>query len=262
VSSQMEPSPEVAQFLQEIAAHKQHANLRKLGGFSQASATGEEEYSEQVMAVPGSTIVTEVWMKSEKGIWTTSKTAKSGFTRYFSRWRFPTVSLWKRLGSSRQNIFIQEKKVWRVFLTETSLIQKPLTFFEGCLSDESFQDVMNFSPAMIPTALVRMFLKTTSLSRQELFQIEQECMEIWRKEGGSVRDPHPLFEEVITAMNLHERFGITAWKSFDDIPIRTYTVMRKVIECYNIAQDLNQKEEHVREKAAKMAGVRRPGMIQ
>jgi hypothetical protein len=261
MSTQMEPSPEIAEFLQEIAQVQQHAHDRKLGGLSQAAAFGEEVDCEQVVAVPGSTVATEIWARSEKGIWSTSKKEVPGFTKYHARWKFPTVSLWRRLGSSRQNLFLQEKKIWRVFLTETSLTQKPLTFFEGLLSDASYKDIMEFSPAMIPTELVRQFLKTAILSRHELSRIGRECMELWRVEGGSVRDPHPILEEVISAMNLHERFGILTWPTLGEVPIKTYIVLRKVIECYNEAMSLNQKEESIREKAAKLAGVQRPAMI-
>src|SRR6516165_8618593 len=104
------PSPEVAQFLQEITALQQSAHGGVLGGFQGDSHAGEEVDHEQVMGVPGSTVITEVWARSEKGIWSTSEKDKLGFIRYFARWRFPTVSLWKRLGSSKQNLFTQEKK--------------------------------------------------------------------------------------------------------------------------------------------------------
>lgn len=258
MSNQMEPSPEIAEFLQAIAAHQQSAHLRKLGGFQEVATAGEETDNQQVMGIPGSTVVTEVWAKVEKGIWSISKKEQTGFTKFFARWRFPTVFLWKRLGPSRQNIFLQEKKVWQVFLTETSLIQKPLTFSENILSDTSFRDIMEFSPPSIPTALVRAFLKTTTLSQQELLRIGRECMEIWRVEGGSVRDPHPLLEEVITAMNLYERFGIQTWPTLGDVSVRTYAVLRKTLECYNEAMSLNQKEDHIRDKAAQLAGVKRP----
>ena len=77
-----------------------------------------------------------------------------------------------------------------------------------------------------------------------------------------MRDPHPLLEEVITAMNLYERFGIQTWPTLGDVPIRTYAVIRKTMECYNEAMSLNQKEESVRNKVAEMAGVKRPVMIQ
>jgi hypothetical protein len=76
-----------------------------------------------------------------------------------------------------------------------------------------------------------------------------------------VRDPHPLLEEVVTAMNLYERFGIQTWPTLGDVPIRTYAVIRKTLECYNEAMSMNQKEEHIREKAAKLAGVQRPQMM-
>jgi len=257
MSNQVEPSPEIAQFLQEIATYQQHAYIRKLGGFQEVATAGTQEDSEQIVGIPGGTVGTEVWAKSNKGIWSTSKKEGSGFTRYYARWRFPTVSLWKRLGSSRQNLFTQEKKVWRVFLTETSLTQKPLTFSEGLLSEESFRDILDFSPASIPTALVRAFLRTTTLSPQELLRIGRECMELWR-EGGSVRDPHPLLEEVVNAMNLHERFGVPAWSTIGDIPIRTLVVIRKALECYNESMSLNQKEESVRKHAREMAGVKPP----
>jgi hypothetical protein len=210
------------------------------------------------MGIPGGTIVTEVWAKSERGIWSTLKTEAPGFTRYFARWRFPVVSLWKRLGSSRQNLFVQEKRLWKIFLTETSLIGNPLTFSENVLSEESFKGIMDFSPAMIPTELVRGFLKTTTLSSLDIYQIKKECGDLWRTDGGSVRDPHQLLEEVIIGMNLHEQFGVVTWKSLDDIPIKTYTVMRIVLECYNEAQSLNAKEQSVRHHARQMAGVKPP----
>jgi hypothetical protein len=257
VLSTMEPSDEIKRFLQEIAQVRQDAHGRKLGGFQEASSSGEEGDYKQVMAVPGGTVVTEVWAKLEKGIWSTSKKEAPGFTRYYARWRFPTVALWRRLGSTRQNIFTQELKVWRIFLTETSLIRGPLTFSENLLSDESFGDILGFAPAMIPTALVRLFLQTTTLSQQELYQIGKECMELWR-EGGSVRDPHPLLEEVINAINIHERFGIPAWSTIGEIPIRTYAVVRKALECYNESMSLNQKEDSVRRHVQQMAGVRPP----
>jgi hypothetical protein len=258
---QMEPSDQVKGFLQEIAEIQQQAHRGVLGRFQAASSTGEEGYSEQVVAVPGGSVITEVWARAEKGIWSTSKTIKPGFTKFFARWKFPTVSLWTRLGSSRQNLFLQEKKVWKVFLTDTSLTQKPLTFFDGCLSKESFASIMEFSPAMVPTALVRSFLATTTLSRRDIWQIEQECFELWRKDGGSVRDPHPILEEVINAMNIFERLGVPAWPTVGDIPIKTYAVIRKVMECYNESISLNQREESIRDKAAKMAGVTRPNML-
>jgi hypothetical protein len=260
MSNQVEPSAEIAQFLQEIAQVQQSAYVRKLGGFQEASSAGSEGHSEQIVGVAGSTVETEVWVKVEKGIWSTSRKKLPGFTRYHARWKFPTVSLWKRLGSSRQNLFTQEKKVWKIFLTETSLIQKPLTFSDGLLSNESFQDIMEFSPAMVPTELVRAFLRTTILSRQDISQIEQECRELWRVDGGSVKDPHPLLEEVINAMNLYERFGITTWATLGEVPVRTYAVIRKTMEMYNESQSLNMKEDHIRRRAAEMAGVRRPQM--
>jgi hypothetical protein len=260
MSNQVDASPEIKEFLQEIEAYQQSAHKRVLGGFQEIATAGQEDDNQQIMAVPGSTVVTEVWAKSEKGIWSTSKKELAGFTKYFARWKFPTVALWKRLGSSRQNIFLQERKIWQVFLTETSLTQKPLIFSENLLSNESLRNILDFSPASIPTALVRAFLKQTTLSPQELLRIGRECMEIWRVEGGSVRDPHPLLEEVVTAMNLHERFGIQTWTTLGDVPIRTYAVIRKALDCYNEAMSLNQKEEHIRNKAAEMAGVKRPQM--
>jgi hypothetical protein len=62
-------------------------------------------------------------------------------------------------------------------------------------------------------------------------------------------------------MNLYERFGIPSYQTVGDIPIKTYTVMRKVMECYNEAISLNQKEERIREKAARLSGVKRPAMM-
>jgi hypothetical protein len=202
--------------------------------------------------------MTEVWAKRDKGIWTTSKIAASGFTKHFAEWKFPTVSLWKRLGSSRQSPFTQERKLWKVFLVASSLTRRPLTFSNGLLSAESFRDILQFSPPVIPTTLVRMFLKTTTLSQQEISRIERECMTLWRQEGGSIKNPHPLLEEVINAMNLYERFGIQTWPSLNDLPVKTYTVLRKAMEVYSISMSMNMKEDSVRRHAAEMAGLRPP----
>ena len=103
--------------------------------------------------------------------------------------------------------------------------------------------------------LARSFLNRTTLSRQELLRIERECMILWRTEGGSVKNPHPILEEVITAMGLHERFGIITWANINDVHVKVYTVIRKVMECYAVAQGLNMKDDEIRKKAAKMAGI-------
>jgi hypothetical protein len=79
-------------------------------------------------------------------------------------------------------------------------------------------------------------------------------MILWRTEGGSVKNPHPILEEVITAMGLYEKFGIATWRSLDDMHIKVYTVIRKVLECYSTCQSMNMKDD-VRRKAAKAAGI-------
>jgi hypothetical protein len=133
-----------------------------------------------------------------------------------------------------------------------------LVFSGELLSEGLYQEILRFSPPVIPSALVREFLKTTSLSRQESLRIERECMTLWRQEGGSVRNPHPLLEEVITAMSLYEKFGILTWGNLDQIHVKTYLVIRKVLEAYATSQSLNMKEDALRRKVAQQAGLR-PG---
>jgi hypothetical protein len=57
-------------------------------------------------------------------------------------------------------------------------------------------------------------------------------------------------------MNIHERLGVPAWPTIGDIPIKTYAVIRKVMDCYNEAMSLNLKEQSVRKHVQEMTGIK------
>jgi hypothetical protein len=208
---------------------------------------------------PGQSIRTEVYARERGGVWSLVKSGDPGSRCYFAEWRYPTVRLWYRVQSFQDKI-PRENRLWVYFLLNTSLVSR-VNFSGQIVDEETSQKIMKFSPGMIPAALLREFVKNVSLSNSENLRIERECYSLWSSEGsGGLKNPHPLLGEVIWAMGIYEKFGILTWDNVNDMHIKIYTVIRKVMECYAQSQLLNAHASKQRQIAQQKTGIG-PGAV-
>jgi hypothetical protein len=283
VSDQVEPGQEVSEFIQEITSFKQSAPSRFVGALQNPSSSSPqrdyrqdlEEFGDSL--IPGEPIHTEVWArKNPDGVWETSgnprkppetkgdfpnlrgvrgEMGEKGFQLFTAEWKYPTVGLWKRLGYKRQNPFDQERKIWEVFLLQSNLAEGEPP------SARLSESILKSRRGFIASLLARQFLHTTILSQRETVRIERECMILWRGKGAPVRNPHPGLEEVVTAMGLNERFGLPTWTCVDEIHVKTYAIIKKVLECYSNAMNMNAAEDDVRHRVGQIVGIPRPRLV-
>lgn len=190
---------------------------------------------------------TEVSVYRRRGAWALGD--GSGAVRHWGTWREPTVGLWRRGGLFRAG----EQRVWEYALLDTSLTR--VTHIENRLSPETLQEILRYIPGMVPSRLVRQYLDQVTVTSRESLRIERECYSLWAGSGSSVRNPHPDLEVVVTAMGLYDKLGVRTWDSLDDIPVKTYHVMRQVLVLYSQIMDQNTRSVALRQKAIKAAGI-------
>ncbi len=177
-----------------------------------------------------------------------------GAIEHFALWRPPLYGDWTANIDSRANPYEIERQVWQVYLQDTSLVPS-VTFEQDFLSPETFNTILSTVPASLPSALVRQFLDSTYLTRAESNRIERECDVLWAGSGRLLRNPHPLLEEVVTAMGLHEKLGIQTWQSLDEIPVKKVQAIRLVLNTYASLMALNEQARSSRARAIKDAGI-------
>lgn len=201
----------------------------------------------------GFPVRTELYALNTRGVWSVPNKRTLECTLFWMTWRYPTVLLWKKTKKNDDH-FYREEDIFKYLLLDCSFI-RPLSFENNHLSEETYQRIMSYSPAMIPLTLVKDFITQSTLSQAESLRIERECYSLWTHEGSSVKNPHPILAEVIWAMTLHEKFGIQSLPNFQDLHIKTYFVIHKAIECYSQAQTLNVQAAEQRRRAQQLSGV-------
>jgi hypothetical protein len=208
---------------------------------------------------PGEPVRTQVQAVYRKRVWSLARKPEKDALDFWAVWRYPTVGLWKKLkkyDESRE----QEDKAWRYLLLDTSLIA-PVVLEGNQLSDEAHRKIMEFWPGMVPIALLRQYLETTVLSHSELLRIERDCYSLWTNQGGVVKNPHPILADVIWAMSLYEHFGVQLWERLDDMHVKIYAVMKKVMECYSMSMNINIQSVEQRKRAQQLSGVGPGGVV-
>lgn len=176
---------------------------------------------------------------------------KNSFT-YYADWKTPYYGTWKPLERIK-NPFEREILVWKHFLTDTNLVD--YSNQGEYLSPDSYAKILSFIPAIVPSYLAAKFLDTLYLSALEVTQIERECYMLWQGEGGMVKDPHPLLDEIITAMGFYEKLGIKFWPDLNQLPVRTYYAIRHVLSNYATIMNQNELQRRSRQRAIQESGV-------
>jgi hypothetical protein len=170
-----------------------------------------------------------------------------GAAKCYARWKNPTYGIWKNRIERKGDAIQTETLIWYYFLLETNIV--PVTHVRDHLDQPSHQAILKFIPSSLPSLLVTQFLKEIYLTQADSLRIERECSTLWSSTGATVKNPHPLLDEVVTAMGLYEKLGIQVWPSLDDLPVKTYTAIRQVLANYSQLMSLNEQQRRLRQQA-------------
>ena len=203
---------------------------------------------------PGESIRTEVYAWQERGVWSVSDQFQAGATLHYAVWRYPALRIWKRILQCNDSHSDKEERTWSYSLLKTSIVPTVILKHDR-LAESTFREIMAFRPAMIPMALLRRLNQKISLSMSENLRIERECFSLWASSSSGLRNPHPILSEVVWAMGLYEKFGLQTWPQLDEMHVKVYSVLRKAMECYSQAMDMNSKASTARALAQKMTGI-------
>jgi len=193
--------------------------------------------------------------KTPDGRVVTSDTLEKGeANEHFVEWREPTMRAWDRVLSRQQNPFLEEERMWRFMLLETSLAGG-IKVENDETPEADLKKLMRFRPSALPAFMVQELRKEVQMTSEEMNRIERECFTLWGSAGGNLRNPHPLLEKVISAMSLYDKLGIVQWPSPEDIPVKTYTAIKHVLNCYARIMNLDEKQRAARASAVQQAGI-------
>jgi hypothetical protein len=189
------------------------------------------------MVNPGTTVETIVYSTFTNDGYRISIFNEPGYEKHTATWKIPTVKLWWDIHHS-QDYVEREILAWKILLVETSLAK-------------SFDDLMKFYPPQIPKYLVGKFLSAYIMTAKESSEIERDVLTLWNTKAKSNRRFHPMVERVSNALALNEKLGIQSFPDRDEMDIKTYSQILKVLESINIVVSMNEYERRLRAEAGK-----------
>ncbi len=157
-------------------------------------------------------------------------------TTYWATWKVVTVGLWKRVLTSRGPFSaVDERLVWQHWLYESNL--------------GSADNIGQVRPGFVPFRLYKEVVRANVLSREDQARIKRECHLVVMS-GSTVRNPHPLFEEALSAMNMKERYGVVTHSSINEMPYRVYEAYRIVSQSVNQINEQKRSLKELQQQAA------------
>jgi hypothetical protein len=178
---------------------------------------------------------------------------------YRATWRRPTMADWSYVEARtavERDVPGREERLWRRLLVAASFLPRLGRDEQGLLDAATWARILDFRPAWILTVLAEPVWRAVRLTPEEEAHITRNVQSLWSHTGGSVRNPHPLLSEVLTAMRLHKDYGIAYTPELGRMDQRLFAAFDLVARVKNEVEAANAEAEKNKELARRGAGVR------
>lgn len=169
---------------------------------------------------------------------------------YWVEWLPITVKLWRKIAETGPDgrpptPHEVEIRCWDVLAAKSNLFQ----------TEQEKQHILRtFVPTLVLKTLLAPVLPTARLTREEEFLIKLQTHEMYSNPGSKFTEIHPLLVEASQVMSMGEKYGVTAYGSFDEMPQRLLSAFLVVAGAVGEAEAIEmQKLKH--EENAKRAAM-------
>lgn len=191
---------------------------------------------------------TEIHLNRTSSGWIKS-TPDTAWLSHYVVWKPLTYGLWLntqgRTTEIQQSYYTcevdHEINIWKQAVIETSL--------------GSFEDILNFKPAIIPKHLYNEYISSANISAQEKFILRKQAYLLWLNDSSTLSNPHPMLIRVSQALGLKEALGTILIDNINDMLLRDYHLMRLVLDYYYEVQ----KTRFSASSLQREAGQKQPG---
>lgn len=209
--------------------------------------------------------VTRIYYRRLKsGRYYLSKLSGPRFIEVKAVWREITVALWEKitepeyLQDEPPSPINQEERAWKHLLLDTSLWKdyRGQKLSDNQVTDEALKYIQDFMPPALLRILVLDALATAYVTKEEEEKIKHQCRVLWLGRGSKINDAHPMLADAIQAMSMAERYKMSRYDNYGQIPQKLATVMRLAAAMYGEMLDQNQQMRNLQDMAAREAGLR------
>lgn len=143
----------------------------------------------------------------------------------------------------------------RHLLARTSFEWLKLRYNNGCLCDDSFNDVMRVHPRILRSVFLKVDIFPPDLSDNETMMLDRQCAKLFGK-GEGIVNPHPWITTYCNLTAFWEKFGLNYYDILH-LPHELFVQLKKImgLESTHKAQKM---EQMAKENSAKSSARRGP----